>query len=896
MTTSDHSQVESLNTLSQIRKRHVTLMRHSLDARDPLSLIPTIVEFAKQISGFGAALEAEDDRAIAQNMLDYWTSTLVALTKGARVEGVPTELKLFAGEGSRPVLAGENPFRARGAGEADRNALLGREDAIHAVLQILSEHPIVFLSGPVGSGRSSLVLAGVAPRLAKTKGPLEIVPLSLHGDDPIRSLGKIVGRMTAADLGRAPGMLREKLDQLCGDRAALVVVDNVDELFTQCTDPERREVFAKAIAGLAAEPRRHSMILIVRDDWAEALCDLGALRPHAVPGARYSPPPPTAAEIRLILLGSVESAGLRIDPHCVEDLARELQGDPGALSLARFMLLHLWRLSKGGFIGWDAYRQLGRPNDALARVADEVYAGLSLNGKSAAQQLFMSLVKPGLGSGVSCLRESRKALDSGGRDRAMQEALEAFGQAGVIRESAPPDSSDDSLEIVHSSLASRWRRLTGWLEELRYDSERRGRILATAQLWNRTDRQARFLFPDEASIAEARDYVDSTPDSQVLRDFINASVEAMERARRRKLYIMFAITIGVSAFLLAILFGYLELMWYYQRNQRILISNYTNKINELSRQEDSSADEKSTRNRLNAEKELFNSIHKLRNYGDAPVDLSTARLHDLDLSDIDLTNNRFVTTLLLNMNFGSKQEKRDLAYIPFDDSVIMGSHFDNSDLSFTQFLNATLYQTTFSGATLYRAAFDNARLCDVDFSGANLSLATFWNSTMDKATVVSLGNTAWWLAKGWSADQLHELSKQQPVELSQSAAFLAGRKKAEDEIANAPPGNDLSRALALNELAWRLAISKVDLAPKSVSAPLDDTCGSKDGIPSNAQDAASRAAVDDMKKSVEEGYVPTHEFATLARFMAMNGFGDELDRALRDLYPEHKRSAGCPGP
>jgi hypothetical protein len=820
--------VES-NTLPKIKKHHLALMRQSLIAKDLSGLIPEIIGLVNEISALGAHLEAEDERTTAQNMLDYWNSTLVALSKGSVTPSLPTELEEFAIGGGEASPSGLNPFRD-GSTLVDRNLLLGREDAIRAVIETVSKHAIVFLSGPVGSGRSSLVLAGVVPRLRKANPSLEILKVSLRGDDPIRSLSKITGRARAAELTSSPESFREKIDQVLEARSALIVVDNVDELFTHCIDLEKRQAFAKVIASFAEQPRRYSVILIVREDWIEALCELSGLQPYAAQSARYSPPPPTAAELRVILLGSVQSAGLRIDPHCVDDIAAELQGDPGALSLAWFMLLHLWGVSRGGFIGWDAYQQIGRPNEALANIAERVFETLSPDGKSAAKRLFLSLIKPGVGAGVSIQRESRNVLDEGGRDRGMQEALNALGQAGVIRESSPPESDDDSLEVVHGNLASRWRRLSGWLEVLRHDYERRGRILATARLWKRSGRQSRYLFRDQASIEEAKDYVDTTPDSQALREFINESVHYVERKRRRTLYL-----IGSAfAFILVTLLGYLALIWYYQTNQKTLISNYTQSLKELVRKENSATS-------LEAEKGIFTSIHGLRKYGDAPVDLSHIPLHDLDLSDIDLTNSRFLTTVLSNINFSSEKSQRDLTYIPFDDSLIIKSFFTASDLSFSQFLNATLIETSFSNANLFRAAFDNARLCDVNFAGASLEQATFWNSYIDEATIASLGNTAWWLAKGWSVDQLRILSHQDPVEMTQSKAFVEQRKEAEHQIANVPRGDVLARANALNNLAWELATSKVDVASKSSPPPTEESCKFDGMTPSNAQDAATEA-------------------------------------------------------
>ena len=214
-------------------------------------------------------------------------------------------------------------------------------------------------------------------------------------------------------------------------------MDKLGDLFTHCSDQQARDTFAEAIAGLVAEPSRHLAILMVRDEWTESVFKLPALKPYAVPAARFSPSPPTAAEIRRVLLALAEGASLRIDPPVVEALAADLQGDVAALPLARFMLLHLWPLRKGGFIGWNAYRQLGRCNEVLDRAAEDTYKNLSPEGQVAAQRLFTALTRPGVSPTVYSQRKSRKILDRDGSDAAMTEAIEAFKLAGLLKKSAP---------------------------------------------------------------------------------------------------------------------------------------------------------------------------------------------------------------------------------------------------------------------------------------------------------------------------------------------------------------------------------------------------------------------------------------------------------------------------
>jgi hypothetical protein len=608
-----------IDTFKGINRKHLALMRQSVQNKNS-AITGQIEKFILKISESGKGLEAEDERSTAQSLLDYWNAILVPLSKGAVKDSVTTELTAFAGSqgGDRPT--GDNPFRISRP-LSDPTMFFDREEAVRSIVRMVSQHSIVFLSGQIGSGRSSLIRAGVLPRLQREGPARRIVAMSLDEGDPVGSLCRAIWGPTAVTL--LPEKFGERITEDFEELPIVLVVDDAEDIFTKCADPEARVAFSAALASLAREPHRHSIVLVVREEWFSELCALGALKSYDSDSARYSPSPPTAAELRIILQESVQSADLRIDADCLNELARELQGDPGSLSLARFMLLHLWSLSKGGFIGWEAYKQLGSPHMALASIAENTFVKLSQGGQVAAQRLFQSLLKPGLGPFVSCERKSRSVLNEHGRDHDMTEVLGVFLKAGVIREDSGV-AEDDSVTIIHGSIASRWKRLSGWLERLRHDAERRGRVFATAQLWHRSGRQSRYLFRDRASIDEARDYIDATPESLVARDFINTSSRTLDRKRR----LATLTTVSISVMLLSILAWIVWHHWY----QKELIAEHVQRFKNLSRNDDLKGPP--DKSRILNERQRLESINRLRKYGTAQVDLSNTKLHDLknDLS------------------------------------------------------------------------------------------------------------------------------------------------------------------------------------------------------------------------------------------------------------------------
>jgi hypothetical protein len=180
------------------------------------------------------------------------------------------------------------------------------------------------------------------------------------------------------------------------------------------------------------------------------------------------------------------------------------------------------------------------------------------------------------------------------------------------------------------------------------------------------------------------------------------------------------------------------------------------------------------------------------------------------------------------------------------------NNFSNAVLWRALFRNARIRSTSFAGADLYRAIFDRAILCDVDFAGASLRSASFWAVTLDPKTEENLKNVAWWQAVGWPWSEILKLAVPHPknvdvavvnqedearnARLKQSRGFQEDMRDPKDNLARAAPGS-LDRVLALNDMAWTLAIWGVDIAgPKSPSDPCTAT-----GIPENGLQAAEQA-------------------------------------------------------
>ena len=237
-----------------------------------------------------------------------------------------------------------------------------------------------------------------------------------------------------------------------------------------------------------------------------------------------------------------------------------------------------------------------------------------------------------------------------------------------------------------------------------------------------------------------------------------------------------------------------------------------------------------------------------------PLDASGTRsVRNIALPGIRLNSPNFAEVAFTNVSFAHGH----LAEASFTQAVfsVAGATRQNdlrgADLRRTQFRGARIHSTSLFGANLYRSVFDRATLCDVDFSEASLRSASFWAVSLDDKTRESLGNTAWWQAVGWRWSMIQELANASGGDADRMAERLKHLKASQgfreeidrdrEKFRTASSGTPT--ALALNDIAWTLAIWGIDISnPRPAPSRLQgaDPC-SLQGVPGTAREAAERA-------------------------------------------------------
>jgi DNA-binding SARP family transcriptional activator/WD40 repeat protein/energy-coupling factor transporter ATP-binding protein EcfA2 len=404
------------------------------------------------------------------------------------------------GEGAPIVVC---PFKGLAPfGASDAAYFFGREQVVEELTARLAGGGFAAVLGPSGSGKSSIVQAGLLPVLRAGALP-----------------GSAARQVVLVRPGATPRLPRT------GDGPVVIAVDQLEEVFTLCTDEAMRAAFLDGLAEAAGEPGGRALVVVaLRADFYGRLVEHAGLarlvsRSHVLVGAME----------RDELVRAIEQPALRsaltIEPALVDALADDVLGRPGALPLLQATLLELWRQRDGTTLRLAAYLDSGGVEGAVARLAEQAYASMREPEREAARRILLRL-SGGDPTAPVRRRVSLDELDTG-NDPAVAHALETLTDARLLT------VDDGVVEVAHEALLREWPRLRAWLEE---DSEGRRihvHLAAAAAEWS-DDRDQADLYRG-ARLAAALDWLTAHEQeaSKLEHEFLAAGRRAAERRLRR---------------------------------------------------------------------------------------------------------------------------------------------------------------------------------------------------------------------------------------------------------------------------------------------------------------------------------------------------------------------------
>jgi WD40 repeat protein/tRNA A-37 threonylcarbamoyl transferase component Bud32 len=524
-------------------------------AKEPEQRYPSCREFAR------AALAVAVDEA-SRRLVDVASRAAAGRSDLSEVEAELTgnviDLQL-AREQARALSGPHTPARAAAEGicpfkglasfePIDADYFFGRERLVAELVARIVGAGFLGIVGPSGSGKSSVLRAGLLPALAGGVLP---------GSEGWRRLLMRPGERPLEELRRAlvsgaKDPLTEALEALPSGARLLVAVDQLEELFTACRSDAERVGFADTLARAAADPEGRAVVVIaLRADFYGRFAAYPGFAEllgtnHVLVG------PMQASEFRRAVELPAGRVGLRVEPELSDALVDDVEGEPGALPLLSTSLLELWQKRQDNALTLVAYRESGGVHGAVARLADGTYARVPEGRRQVVRAIMLRLVGEGAGDEPVRRRAPLAELDLE-RNADVAEVLATLADSRLVT------VSEGSVEVAHEALLREWPRLSGWIEEDAEGRRLRRHITQAATEWDVAGRDQGELYRG-ARLAAALDWTaDHALDvNELEREFVTESREASETETKRVRRVnrrLRGLLVGVGVLLVAAVAG-----------------------------------------------------------------------------------------------------------------------------------------------------------------------------------------------------------------------------------------------------------------------------------------------------------------------------------------------------
>ncbi|NER21743.1 MAG: TIR domain-containing protein [Symploca sp. SIO1C2] len=476
--------------------------------------------------------------------------------------------------------------------EADSERFFGRDQEVEQLINRLRLYPFVSVIGPSGSGKSSLVFAGLVPALRDSRlfGSGEWLVRTIRpGEMPITALESALG----SDLTNPMLAVTKALSTQPNAQRLLLVVDQLEEVFTVAN--QQALPFQNALLSLVETPNSY-VIVTVRADFYPDLME-SPLWPK-IQSYRRELLPLDAKGLHQAIIKPAENVSVFIEAALIERLVTDAAGEPGVLPLIQETLVLLWEKLERRFLPLRAYEALVLTSKtyrnfdgsnrtglqaAIANRADVVVVALDEKQRSIARRIFLRLIQFGEGRADTRRQQSVNAL------RAVGDEVEVFDQTllyladcRLVTLSGEEEDVDRKVDIAHESLISAWPALQWWLNERREAEQIRRRLMRQVEEWIRLGKDSGGLL-DKTELAEAGSWL-SSPDAddlgrdETMLELIEASerkIQQEEEKERKSEKTIQRRAIAASIFAVAAITAAISFLWQLKQARQEEIKNLT---------------------------------------------------------------------------------------------------------------------------------------------------------------------------------------------------------------------------------------------------------------------------------------------------------------------------------
>ena len=486
-------------------------------------------------------------------------------------QAVPPEGKVETGP-----APGEPPYKGLQYFDvADAGRFFGRQALTAGLVARLRETRFLAVVGASGSGKSSVVRAGLVPALQKgepladgTLPPagsagwqVRIITPSAH---PLRELATTLAgdqeSLTAVttlmddlqhDVRCLDLAVSKTLKRLSGERL-LLVVDQFEELFTLCREAGERKAFVDNLLAAASDETGGSTLVLItlRADFYHHCAQYPGL-PEVLSLHQKYIEPMNQVELRQAIEEPARLGGWELEPGLVDLMLREVGDEPGGLPLLSHALLETWRRRTGRRLTLAGYQQAGGVHGAIALTADRVYQALKPGEQAIARSIFLRLTELGEGTQDTRRRAELSELISDPAQQAgVDGVLKALADARLVT------TAEHYAEVAHEALIREWPALRGWLDKDREGLRLHRHLGEAAQDWEKMQRDSGDLYRG-ARLAQALEWGKDHPGelSPLEREFLAAGQAVQQRAMRSRWAAWIGVILGLLVTTIAVTLG-----------------------------------------------------------------------------------------------------------------------------------------------------------------------------------------------------------------------------------------------------------------------------------------------------------------------------------------------------
>ena len=628
----------------------------------------------------------------------------------------------------------------------DTEFFFGREIFVEELVQAAAKRSFIPVLGASGSGKSSVVLAGLVPKLQQQGNWLfthfrpgydpfyalaeALVPLyrsDLDSTDEITQAGKLAQSLKN---GQPLSHVFSSIQRKHSNHRVLLIADQFEELYTLCSDDAIRRRFLDCLLiGIQSPTNNTSSPVLIATMRADFLGSALEYRPFAdVLQNDIKLKPMNRKELLEVISKPAQKLGVRLEAGLVERILDDVENEPGTLPLLEFALTLLWERRSDRQLTHAAYKAIGEVQGALATHADKIYKNFDATEQQQVRRISMQLVLPGEGA-----EDTRRIATKSELGQVSWLSVSQLASARLVVTSRN-NSGQETVEVVHEALIRHWQLLQGWIDENRSKIIQKNRIERWATEWQQNKQLNDYLLQGK-QLKEVKAFQKEELTNFALSDlaceFIKKSIK-YQRRRALKTSSLLAIPLLITFVVVVPLIRV--------ANER----EAWNTLKDLKNPGVRAALELLTRGCRSETYQswmpdfpvisLFGNCAKLSYTNLSHANLNNANLGyaNLNYTNLSYTNLRSAYLIFANLNYTNlSYTNLSLAYLSYADlsyADLKGANLQGANLQGANLQSANLKDTNFKVANLEGANLQGTDLKDTNFSNPKSTSHIFGKS------------------------------------------------------------------------------------------------------------------------------------------------------------------------